>query len=220
MDAVSVMEAGEEQLGDLKLYRVPERVTVAAKGLKQVAFLNRQQVEADFLYLADCDPWQRIDTRDDFYPSEVLLVTKNVEERGLGIALPQGSMALFEPSAFGAQLVAEADLRDYASGQDIELSVGESAQVQGQCGRIGEADPEDSGKQWTRMKLTLTNANPHPAKIRVLLGTSGEWEIRFPRQRKRVKNGSEVIEVTVPANETRQYDWRIRYPKGRWSADS
>jgi len=218
--AADVMEATEENLGDLKLYRVPERVTVSAKGLKQVAFVNRTAVEAQFLYVTRCEPWTWLEQRDVFRASEIYLVTKNEEERGLGVALPQGAMAVFEPSSFGPQLVAETDLRDYASGQDIELTIAESAQVQAQCGRTIERDPQVAGKKWTRMQLTVTNANTHPINSRVLLGESGEWDIRFPRQRTQIKNGYEVVEISVPANETRTINWRIRLPKERWKTDS
>jgi hypothetical protein len=40
--------AREENLGDLKLYRVPNTVDVAAKSMKQVAFLDREEVKAAF----------------------------------------------------------------------------------------------------------------------------------------------------------------------------
>ncbi|MEL6238568.1 MAG: hypothetical protein AAFQ90_08245, partial [Pseudomonadota bacterium] len=39
--AVALVTATEEDLGDLKLFRAPARVDVSAKGLKQVAFLNK-----------------------------------------------------------------------------------------------------------------------------------------------------------------------------------
>ena len=44
------MVAQQEELGDLKLYRIPEPVTVAAHSQKQVAFLERDRVAADFVY--------------------------------------------------------------------------------------------------------------------------------------------------------------------------
>ena len=40
----SRMSASQEELGDLKLYRIPEPVTVAAHSQKQVAFLERAGV--------------------------------------------------------------------------------------------------------------------------------------------------------------------------------
>src|SRR5690606_6214214 len=125
-----VMKAVEEQLGDLKLYRVPERVTVAAESLKQVAFLDEDKVEGRLLYKAACSPRER---HEQAVPAEVLLATVNDKRHGLGAALPMGGITVFEPSAFGDQLVAEQRLRDYAEGQDVEIALGESRQVFAQC---------------------------------------------------------------------------------------
>ncbi|MEL7447319.1 MAG: hypothetical protein AAGK02_16195, partial [Pseudomonadota bacterium] len=173
-----VMEAVEEQLGDLKLYRVPEKVTVSAKGMKQVAFLNRDEVEAKFIYRANCGFAVTLPGRNapGFTAAEMLLVTKNDEESGLGVALPQGPMALFEPSTLGPQLVAELDLRDYAEDQDIELPVGQSSQVFSQCIPAKGPVTESNMRSWFNMGVKLTNANPHPITVRMVLGTAGSWD--------------------------------------------
>ncbi len=48
--AAPAMMAQQEELGDLKLYRIPEPVTVAAKSQKQVAFLDRNGIKVETLY--------------------------------------------------------------------------------------------------------------------------------------------------------------------------
>ncbi|WP_298467199.1 hypothetical protein [uncultured Erythrobacter sp.] len=209
--SVSVVTAEEENLGDLKLFRVPDRVDVSAKGLKQVAFINKEEVKARFLYTAGCDPWTWIGELGEPESAEMLLVTKNEEKKGLGIALPQGALNLFEPTSFGTQLAATTELRDYARGQDVELEIGNSAQVFAKCARLGEDDEDRlEGGKWTKMQANLTNANPHPVKMRLELGWSGDWNIRFPRNKVQVKNGYEIVEVTIPANSERKFVWRLR----------
>ncbi|TRD12375.1 hypothetical protein FGU71_11220 [Erythrobacter insulae] len=207
----SVMSASEEQLGDLKLYRVPERVTVSAQGLKQVAFLNRENVRARLLYIYACSPYSWRAPDSDFVNAEMQLVTKNNEEKGLGIALPQGKMTLYEAGAFGLQVVARTDLRDYASGQDIELDLPQSNQVNLSCGRIEEElDPNNIGTKWVKMSADIRNANPHDIKIRLLLGESGQWDIRASGAKQQVKNGFDTVELTIAANSTREFRWKIR----------
>ena len=206
----AVITADEENLGDLKLFRVPDRVDVSAKGMKQVAFLNKDAVKARYLYVAECDPWEWIEDLDEPQAASMLLVTKNDADKGLGIALPQGAMTLFEPTQRGPQLAATTTLRDYARGQDVELEIGESAQVFARCARIdADRDPDDA-RQWTNMRAELTNANPQPVTMRLKLGYSTEWDIRFPHQAVAVKNGYHVAEVTIPANQTRTFEWRLR----------
>lgn len=209
--AVSVVTAEEENLGDLKLFRVPDRVDVSAKGMKQVAFLNKDAVRARYLYVAGCDPWEWIDDLEEPQVASMLLVTKNDADKGLGIALPQGAMTLYEPTERGPQLAANTTLRDYARGQDVELEIGESAQVFARCARIDEdADPYDNGRKWTKMRAELTNANPQPVTMRLKLGWSSEWDARGLRESVVVKNGQMVVEVTIPANQTRTFEWKLR----------
>jgi len=206
----AVITAEEEDLGDLKLFRVPGRVNVSAKGMKQVAFLNKDAVEARFLYQAACDPYEWIGEGDDPQGASLLLVTKNDAAKGLGIALPQGAMTLYEPSARGAQLAGKVSLRDYARGQDIELELGASAQVFARCASVGEKGLIETPRKWTAMRASVTNANPHPVTLRLQLGWAGRFDIRFPRESVVVKNGYQTVEVTVPANQTRDFDWKLR----------
>ena len=205
--------AGEEQLGDLKLYRVPVPVTVSAKGQKQIAFLQREAVEARFLYTARCDPWERFEPDEsgsDMDEASILLVTKNEERRGLGVALPMGGFTLFEPSNAGDLLVAEQPLRDYAKGQDVEIELGSSAQVFSQCARFDDEEPDEDGARWTNMRARFTNANPHAVDVRLQLAYAGEFEAKVRRAKVELKNGMRVANLRVPANSTREWTWRVR----------
>lgn len=208
---VSVVTADEEDLGDLKLFRVPGRVDVSAKGMKQVAFLNKDAVKARLLYETQCDPTNVIDPEyDEPDAANMLLVTKNEDKKGLGIALPQGQMMLFEPTSRGPQLAGQTTLRDYARGQDVELALGESAQVFGICGNYTRNGRSSDLAKWSPMRAVLTNANPHPVTVRLQLGWGGDYEIRYPGRKPVLKNGWQTIEVTVPANSTATAEWKAR----------
>jgi len=194
--------AKQEELGDLKLYRIPERVTVASKGLKQVAFLDEDAVRGKLVYQADCDWWT---TDDDPVAAEMRFETVNDAKHGLGAALPMGGITFFEPSTRGDLFVGEQQLRDYASGQDVEIPLGDSAQVFATCERVGKGDPE---KGWAPMKATLTNANPHAVALRLKLGSPRQWHVRGLKAT-RLKDGETVYELTVPANGRRELSWEV-----------
>lgn len=197
------MKAAEENLGDLKLYRVPERVTVSAKGLKQVAFLDQERVEGRLLYRADCDPYG---ADEAFGPTARLLVTVNDKRHGLGMALPQGGITFFEPAQRGVQLVAEETLRDHAEGQDVEIVLGESAQVQALCERVGDIDVDQG---WAGRRATLVNANPVPVTVRLQLGDAADFALRgLPGTR--VKDGQRIVERVIPANGRITVAWLVR----------
>lgn len=223
MDKAVAVQAAEEQLGDLKLYRVPETMTVNAKGLKQVAFLNRQDVKGEFFYIAGCTPYDLFRSAADdpsaLGPAQLTLFMKNDKKSGLGVALPMGKVALFEPGSAGTQLVSELNLRDYAVDQDIELSLGASHMVHSQCAAQVANDPDSEGQRgkWLPMRAEISNANEAPVRVRFELGQASVWDLRWPGQRVRIKDGQQIIEVTVPANATRTFDWKIRHPDSYFS---
>lgn len=202
--------AAEEQLGDLKLYRVPERMTIAAKGLKQVAFLQRDAVKAELIYTGSCSAW---DDATSPAAAEIELTTRNDREHGLGVALPMGGITIFEPSSAGDLLIGEENLRDYAVGQDVEIYLGASNQVFFSCKRLTGSPPNESLRKWSQMQSTVTNANPAPIRIRMDLGGTAEWELRKKRGLK-TKDGQHVLEVTIPANASRNLEWYLRRAKG------
>ncbi len=208
---ISVITAEEEDLGDLKLFRVPDRVDVSAKAMKQVAFLNKDAVKARYLYQAQCTPGDLIEPElDEPGETNILLVTKNEEKMGLGIALPQGALTVYEPTRRGPQVAAQTTLRDYARGQDVELALATSAQVFAMCGNYTRDGRGSDLSKWAPMRAVLTNANPHPVRVRLQLGWAGQYDIRFPRQAVEMKNGWQTVEVTVPANTTSNFDWKAR----------
>lgn len=212
MESAVAIQAVEEQLGDLKLYRVPERVSVNAQGLKQVAFLNKQDVQGEFLYVAYCDPGDMFDLIEDERDMEttgILLATRNVEGKGLGVALPMGGFTLYEPSETGPRLVGEETIRDYAVGQDVEIGLGESNQVFAECARTERIDPDDEGRPWVRMKLFLTNANPGSVRVRANLGGANDWEVKGVRGT-RLKDGNRIFETTVSGNGRKEITFRMR----------
>ncbi|MGB3808035.1 MAG: hypothetical protein WA936_12620, partial [Erythrobacter sp.] len=92
--------ATREELGDLKLYRIPFATTIAANSQKQVAFLDKQGVSGDLLYLAKvygepADTIQRI------------FRVENTTAQGLGEPLPSGQIAFFQRALGLRQLVGE-----------------------------------------------------------------------------------------------------------------
>src|SRR5580658_7995354 len=89
--ATAARRVEEEQLGDLKLYRVPERTTVASRESKQVRLLDRSAIPVTTLFRAEV-------TGDDprtSFAAERLLRTVNDKANHLGLPLPSGSVAVF-----------------------------------------------------------------------------------------------------------------------------
>jgi hypothetical protein len=207
--ATPVMVAAEEQLGDLKLYRVPEPVTVSAQSLKQVAFLHRDDVRGELIYVAECNPDDGEEA--DPAPLGMLFTTRNDKVHGLGAALPAGQVSLFEPSAQADLLISESRMRDYAVDQDIELDLGESGTVFGQC-RAFPVRPASGSAEFVptrKMTTTIHNANARPVRVRIVMGAADDWRVVNAPGKVRLKDGHWTKEVTVPKAGSRTFSWSV-----------
>ncbi|AHE56819.1 DUF4139 domain-containing protein [Sphingomonas sanxanigenens] len=116
--------ATQEDLGDLKLYRIPEPVTVAARSTKQVAMIDRHKVRFERLFLGNAGS---VSTQS--FPTRIVLRTRNVAEDGLGLPLPAGAMALFDTRGDQPLLIAEGRFADRAVGEEVEIGGGMSNDV-------------------------------------------------------------------------------------------
>jgi hypothetical protein len=197
-------KAAEEQLGDLKLYRVPEPVTVAAKSLKQVVFLDKDAVKGKLIYRADCAP---DDPGGEPEAMQIVLETVNDEPHGLGAALPMGGVTLFEDRGGGELLVGEEWLRDHAEGQDVKIEVAKSTQLYATCTVPEGIDPYGDSHPWLPMRVSIANANPAPATVKIRLGWSGQWKARGTLRDLALEDGYWTLTRTVPANRTTEFEW-------------
>lgn len=123
------MMAQQEELGDLKLYRIPEPVTVAALSRKQVAMIDRKKVAFERVYLgAALNPYYQYPEAPgrNPVPATLTLRMRNEAKDGLGLPLPAGGVALFEAVGDKQLLVAEGRLADRAVGDEVEFIAGDS----------------------------------------------------------------------------------------------
>ena len=188
--------AQRENLGDLKLYRIPMPVTVAARAQKQVAFLVKPRVKGAMLY--------RVQYANDLEEPEMLFRFKNSKANGLGEPLPAGHFALFQQGVAQRFLVGEASIADKANDEDVDLVFGSASNVTVETG-----DGEAEGKNWETKRLTVSNANPMPIRFEAEFPVADE-NTAFSRFTGKMlaRPGKLVWTVTVPANGTAKLDWR------------
>jgi hypothetical protein len=179
--------AQQEDLGDLKLYQIPERMTVNAKGQKQVAMLVKPKSKFRRVYRAEpLYPWGQ----QALMPLTPTLLGKNEEKEGLGLPLPSGRGMVFENSNFGSQLIGEVTIKDRAIGDDVELGLPATMAVQIATTEVSR------GKNSRDMALRLSNANPYAISAEIKLPDT----IRTLPDGVRKKDGRPTWFVTVPAN--------------------
>ncbi|HEX8124314.1 MAG TPA: hypothetical protein VF548_01895 [Allosphingosinicella sp.] len=204
-----------EELGDLKLYRIPDPVTFAANSQKQVALLSKAKVPIERIVAAWLQAGRRLDEPEE---AGVVLRTRNVAERNLGLPLPMGPLAIFEDVRGRQMLTGSGAIADSAVGQEVEIAVGASpgihvrqalAPKKREAGRKAggstgdkeeEGDDDDSSYAAGRYALEVTNATARPVEVEINLWRSDRRaQIRKPSRKLAEKNGAQVWRAKVPA---------------------
>jgi hypothetical protein len=189
------MQAQQEDLGDLKLYRIPEPVTVAANSQKQVAMLERNAVKVERFYRA-----QVFGSPAEQQASTMMILrTKNRAAEGLGLPLPAGGIALFGAGHARPILLGQGSIADKAVGEDVEIEVAESTGVIARV--VKTAGDTDSGTYL----LTVTNDQARPVRFEADFADVGLiTTTRIGR-----RNGRPLWSVTVPANGSATLSYRL-----------
>ncbi len=187
--------AEQEDLGDLKLYRVPLRVDVLAQAQKQVALLDQPEAQYERFYSAYLGSGSPQPT-----PIPFVLRTRNLKERGLGLPLPAGMMALFEAVADQSLLAGEVAFADNAVGEEIELQIGVSPDVQWTLNRVSQTPDRAT------LRAEISNARPAPVRVEILI--PGDL-VNRPADLERGRGGWR-LPVTIPAQDRASLEFAIK----------
>jgi hypothetical protein len=183
-----------EDLGDLKLYRVPEAVDIAPNGQKQVALLDQRQLPFETVYRVHIYPWQATNG----VPATIALRMDNEQEAKLGIPLPAGSTSLYQPREGTRLLLGNGTIGDTAKGEKVRLAAGVSDQVLTAQSMDGPV-----------RHVTVTNANPFAVPVEVALALPGTPMQAAPSAPLSRIDGVETWRVTVPPNGTVTLDYSV-----------
>ena len=211
----------EEQLGDLKLYRVPERTTVASRQSKQVRLLDRAAIPVTTLYRAEM-------TTDDprtSFAAERLLRTVNDKANNLGLPLPSGSVAVFSLYDGQRLLLHESTIRDLTVNEEVEIGLGLSPDVHVEVVHeqvsVGSAPAKllpllpgvtlrtAAREQVERVQIGNARSEPIQMELRVAL-YDGARLVRADHPLGS-KNGRPTFTLAVPAEGTATLRYQIQY---------
>ena len=202
----------QEQLGDLKLYRVPHTTTVASRQSKQVRLLDRAAIPVRRVY-----SWTLSKDADEaLHPASVLLRTRNNTANHLGLPLPSGRVAVFAPRKDSRLLLNEANLRDLAVNEEVEIEMGASSDVQVKA--VEEKESIDPGKvklipfvpgvslrdveESGVMRVEVSNARAVDVDFELTLALPAEIRVVRADHPLGRKNGRPLFRLRIPANKT------------------
>lgn len=201
----------EEELGDLKLYRVPERTTVASRESKQVRLLDRERIPISILYKASLPANAQMQAQ----PAQRLARTRNDREHGLALPLPSGQVASFVNREGAMLLLAEAPLRDIAVDEELEIGLGESADVEVSSAHerrtIGAATEEqelplppgirrlESASVDDASRVEISNARSFPVRFELSIHLEDGMQLIRADHPVASRNGQPLFALTIPA---------------------
>jgi hypothetical protein len=200
ISAEEVMTAVQENLGDLKLYRIPEPVTVAANSQKQVALMVRENVRVQSLFRARIGSVQDGETA----AARRFLVTRNRSQEGLGLPLPQGGVALFTNRRGQPFLSGSGRVEDRAIGEDVEIDFGPAPGV------TFRRDQAGSGPGWADYVVVVSTDRPRPVRVEVEIPVPDNTRIENTSARLGERDGLRIWTVTVPANGSATFRYRVQ----------
>jgi hypothetical protein len=159
-----------EAVGDVYLYRLPERTTLAENQTKQVSFLDAHGVAAKKTYR-----WANAGFSGADHPSSAQVVVDfaNAQAGGLGTGLPAGAIRVYEHDANGQpKFVGENRIGHTPRGSELAVRIGEAFDVTVQPTVVSNTP---IGRRRSRYAMTYLLRNARAAPVTVELRQGGLW---------------------------------------------
>ncbi len=211
-----------EQLGDLKLYRVPERTTIAARQMKQTRLVDQPGVPLERIY--------RISTQaanhyapEQMFTALALLRTRNDKEHKLGLPLPAGAFVVEQDHWGRTMLLGQPVLRDTAEGEKLELALGAAPDVTARRRTLRRdpkapsSDPADLTAEMLALwrsgtsveEFTLSNAADHPVRLELKLQLQGTAKVRRASLPLDKEDSQPILRIDLPANSVTRLHYTV-----------
>jgi hypothetical protein len=186
-----------EAVGDVYLYSLPERVTVADNQTKQVSFLDARGVTARKVYRWANGAFQGTDNPTS---AEVVIDFANAEARGLGTGLPAGAIRVYQRDVKGdPKFVGENQIGHVPQGSELAVKIGDAFDVTVQPTVVSN---QTVSKRRNRYAMSYVLRNARSAPVTVELRQGGLWR------------ESKVIAESLPGRSIDAYTrgWSVPVP--------
>ena len=203
--------AEQSELGDYKLYTLPQPVTVAARQTKQAAFLDLKAVRFTRLYSYRIDDYSDYDDGDAIETTPtVLLRLKNLKTEGLGQPMPSGAVAVMETAGGRPTLAGEQALRDVAVGQPFDIELGQAMDVVVRPKL--ERETERLGRTRRDYAIELINAKTVPVTLELRQdGGRDDFKLTAGPKPFELRDGGPAWRITLPPGERRVFRYGFSY---------
>ncbi|WP_244906812.1 DUF4139 domain-containing protein [Caulobacter flavus] len=203
--------AEQSDLGDYKLYTLPEPVTVAARQTKQMAFLDEKAVRYQRLYVVPVSPWNDYDQEQAIDAPQVVLRLENKKTEGLGKPLPSGALSVMETVGGLPAFAGEQAVRDVAVGEPADLMIGQGMDVRARPRLV-----EDKRANKTTVRRTyevdLANNKSIPITVEIRHDPNVQFfKVVSEPAKHDIRQGQVAWRVTLQPGESRVFRYAVRH---------
>jgi hypothetical protein len=197
--APAMQSVQQEQLGDLKLYRVPERTTVASRQSKQVRLLEKAAIPIDTVYGAEISSGQTTGP----LPATKLLRTRNDSANHLGLPLPSGGVSVFGVRGSERLLEHQSRLHDLAVNEQVEIEMGHAPDVEVTAAHAAAGN-----------RVDVSNARATAIAFELTLRVDAGMHVTHPSRSMSTKNGLPLFRFEIPAQSTASVQYQLQRDSG------
>jgi hypothetical protein len=212
-DAMGVVQAVREELGDYQLYRLPLPTDLNARQTKQAVFLVKPRVKIEKFYRFEFDIGNVGD--DEPKTPESVIAFENRKTSGLGEPLPAGLVRVFNADGERDIFLGEAKMYDKPVNLPVELAVSKAMDL-GLEFEVTYVNREDLLKlnlrDRTEVEVRTFNAKSVPVTLELRQYIDRDSVLTNSTDIFRRKDGNFVWRLRVPANGTRVVNYRVEWP--------
>jgi hypothetical protein len=215
-----------ESLGDYKLYRLPERISLKSRQTKQAVFLSKPRVKVDRFYKLETQDF--VADEDDYrylVGARATLRWRNDRAAGLGEPLPGGRVRVFESFTGNEVFAGDVVMRDKPVGLDVEIVYGFNEGISAQRSRSPSPDELDERAPRLSVKVEHRIFNGKSSPVTVVVQYVSEYlrlgapRIRNSSARTRSQEGDPSWRIRIPAGAERVLRYQIEADNLRYTED-
>ena len=193
-------EAEVEPISGYYLYRIKRPTDILSNQTKQVSLLSGSGIQGERTYQYESPLNYFSDNDFEKEKPAMYLTFANTQNNGLGEALPQGTVRVYEKDSKGGLIfVGEDSINHTAKGQDVRLRLGKDFDITAKGKRVSFKKIDTKTSQ-AEFEVKISNAKTIPVVIRFNQYLPNGWKILSESLESQKERSNKIYwDISVPA---------------------
>ena len=193
-------EAEVEPISGYYLYKITRPTDILSNQTKQVSLLSGSGIQGKRTYQYESPLYYFSDTDFEKEKPNMYLSFENTQSNGLGEALPQGIMRVYQKDSKGSLIfVGEDSISHTAKGQDVRLRLGRDFDITAKGKRVSFKKIDAKTSQ-AEFEVKISNAKTEPVVVRFNQSLPNGWKILSESLKSQKESSNKIYwDISVPA---------------------